>query len=160
MSLIKQYERSNVTNLFPKTRAPLPSTQVMDDLKVAVMNVKKNSRVLAQELSDQNKKHKSKDLFQLVSSADKIFDVSRNLEKELNKFKSTFSISKRDFKNKLEDKFRDLFAFLDAVELDINKQNDIDLKKAKNFLFLVKKEANTILKNLKVLVSRVKASRV
>jgi hypothetical protein len=146
--------------MFPKTRIPVPSTEDMDALKVKVRQLTSTAKVLAQVLSKLNKEKKDKDLKEAVINADRVFDAGRKLDKALKGFKSMHSISKNDFKTKLEDLFRQAFSFLDGAELRMNKYQGADLNEARKLLFLAKTEAKDILRGVAILNNVLKASKI
>lgn len=163
MKLLEMFERSNplnVSRMFPKTRIPLPSTQDMDDLKVSTTQLSSTMRVLTQLLVKINKDKKSENLKQAIINADRTFDSTRKLVKQLDKYKSMDSVSKKDFKIKLEDLFRQVFSFLDGTDNYMGK-SELDTKgKEKRMLFLAKQEAKKILNGVQLLHAKIKKSGI
>lgn len=132
----------------------------MDTLKVKVRQLTSTARVLSQILSKLNREKKNKFLKEATINADRTFDAGRKLDKELKKYKSMHSISKADFKKKLEDLFRQVFSFLDGTELNLKKYEGDDSNEARKLLFLARTEAKDILRGVTIMNNILKASSI
>lgn len=145
--------------MFPKgKRKPLPSTHNMDNLKVSATNLASTARVLSQLLSKLNKEKKTNNLTQATLNADRLFDASRRLVKQLDKYKAVASIPKRDFDSKLENMFRDVFSFLDGTENYMDKAEDLLNSQEKRMIFLAKQEAKEVLQGARTIHNYIKSS--